>query len=249
MAGQECDGHPMLPLAAGHRAVAGRRGRACRLALLALSPDGVWVAFPLYFLQLRLLPRRAGWVAVAATAAAAIAGFAAHQHSFSLAMAIGPALGAAVAVAVVWGYQALSRESEHRRQLIEELTTTRADLAAAQHTAGALAEATAWPARSTTPSPRASPASSCCCAPPDELFPTHRGTPPATSSRHARRGAGGGHHRGSRGLPADRRGRPCPVARWDSHRRAGEVAGAGLLRFAGSCGLSASGKGPCAWGA
>lgn len=55
-------------------------------------------------------------------------------------MAIGPALGAAVAVAVVWGYQALYRESERRRRLIEELTAARADLAAAQHTAGVLAE-------------------------------------------------------------------------------------------------------------
>jgi signal transduction histidine kinase len=45
-----------------------------------------------------------------------------------------------VAIAVVWGYQALYRESEHRRKLIEELTATRADLAAAQHTAGVLAE-------------------------------------------------------------------------------------------------------------
>ena len=113
---------------------------ACWLVLLALSPDAVWVAFPLYFLQVHLLPRRAGLVGVAATAAAAIAGFAAHQHSFSPAMALGPALGAAVAVAVVWGYQALYRESEHRRQLIEELTATRADLAAAQHAAGVLAE-------------------------------------------------------------------------------------------------------------
>ncbi|TDT40125.1 signal transduction histidine kinase [Streptomyces sp. BK208] len=113
---------------------------ACWLVLLALSPDAVWVAFPLYFLQLHLLSRRAGLVAVAATAGAAIAGFAAHQHSFSLAIAIGPALGAAVVVAVVWGYQALYRESEHRRRLIEELTATRADLAAAQHTAGVLAE-------------------------------------------------------------------------------------------------------------
>ncbi|SHG74427.1 sensor histidine kinase [Streptoalloteichus hindustanus] len=112
----------------------------CWLALLALSPDAVWVAFPLYFLQLHLLSRRVGLAAVAATAAAAIAGFAAHQHSFGPAMAIGPALGAAVAVAVVWGYQALYRESEHRRGLIEELTATRADLAAAQHTAGVLAE-------------------------------------------------------------------------------------------------------------
>ncbi|WP_159769129.1 sensor histidine kinase [Streptomyces sp. HM190] len=113
---------------------------ACWLVLLALTPDAVWVAFPLYFLQLHLLPRRAGGAAVTATAAAAVAGFAAHQHSFSPAMAIGPALGAAVAVAVVWGYQALYRESERRRRLIEELTATRADLAAAQHTAGVLAE-------------------------------------------------------------------------------------------------------------
>ncbi|WP_328825870.1 sensor histidine kinase [Streptomyces sp. NBC_00252] len=113
---------------------------ACWLVLLALSPDAVWVAFPLYFLQLHLLPRRAGLAVVAATTAAAIAGFAAHQGSFHPAMAIGPALGAAVAVAVVWGYQALYRESEHRRRLIQELTATRADLAAAQHTAGVLAE-------------------------------------------------------------------------------------------------------------
>ncbi|MEU1200445.1 sensor histidine kinase [Streptomyces sp. NPDC005813] len=110
------------------------------LVLLALSADAVWVAFPLYFLQLHLLPRRAGLVAVVATAVAAIAGFAAHQDAFSPAMAIGPALGAAVAVAVVWGYQALYRESEQRRRLIQELTATRADLAAVQHTAGVLAE-------------------------------------------------------------------------------------------------------------
>ncbi|MFJ6663024.1 MULTISPECIES: sensor histidine kinase [unclassified Streptomyces] len=110
------------------------------LVLLALSSDAVWLAFPLYFLQLHLLPRRAGLAAVAATAAAAIAGFAAHQGSFGAAMAIGPALGAAVAVAVVRGYQALYRESERRRRLIEELTATRADLDRVQHTAGVLAE-------------------------------------------------------------------------------------------------------------
>jgi signal transduction histidine kinase len=110
------------------------------LVLLALTPDAVWVAFPLYFLQLHLLPRRTGLAAVIATAVAAVTAFAAHTGSFSPAMAIGPALGAAVAVAVVWGYQALYRESEQRRQLIEELTATRADLAEAQHAAGVLAE-------------------------------------------------------------------------------------------------------------
>lgn len=110
------------------------------LVLLVFSPDAVWVAFPLYFLQLHLLPRRSGILVVGATTLAAIVGFAVHQESFSPAMVIGPALGAAVAVAVVWGYQALYRESDRRRQLIEELTATRADLAAAQHTAGVLAE-------------------------------------------------------------------------------------------------------------
>ncbi|MFI2410550.1 sensor histidine kinase [Streptomyces sp. NPDC018947] len=134
---------PLLP-----RVRASRRAAAWWLAavgavwlvLLALSPDAVWVAFPLYFLQLHLLPRRTGLAAVIATAAAAVTGFAAHQAAFSPAMAIGPALGAAVAVAVVWGYEALYRESERRRELIEELTATRADLAEAQHTAGVLAE-------------------------------------------------------------------------------------------------------------
>lgn len=140
---------------------------ACWLVLMALSGDGVWVAFPLYFLQLHLLPRRAGLAAVAATAVAAVAGFAAHQGSFSPAMAIGPALGAAVAVAVVWGYQALYRESEQRRRLIEELTATRADLAAAQHAAGVLDERE-----------RLAREIHAC--------PGHRRTPPATWTRHGR---------------------------------------------------------------
>ncbi len=110
------------------------------LGLLAVSPDGIWLAFPLFFLQLHLLPRRAGLLAVIATTAAGVAGFARHQSAPGFAVVIGPTLGAAVAVAVVWGYQSLYRQSEERRRLIEQLTATRADLAQAQHTAGALAE-------------------------------------------------------------------------------------------------------------
>lgn len=127
---------------------ASRRGAALWLAavgavwlvLLALSAEGVWLAFPLYFVQLHLLSRRAGLVAVTGTAVAAVAAFSAHRGTVTAAVVIGPALGAAVAVAVVWGYQALYRESERRRRLIEELTATRADLADAQRTAGMLQE-------------------------------------------------------------------------------------------------------------
>ncbi|MBP0453340.1 sensor histidine kinase [Kitasatospora sp. RG8] len=125
-----------------------RRAAALWLALLGVTwvgvlvatQDGVWLAFPLYFLELHLLGRRGGLVAVALTAAAAITAWSWHQHAFSLAAAIGPALGAAVATATVLGYQALYRESEERRRLIDELTAARADAAAAHHAAGVLAE-------------------------------------------------------------------------------------------------------------
>ncbi|MEU5717979.1 sensor histidine kinase [Streptomyces sp. NPDC020403] len=110
------------------------------LALLAVSPDALWVAFPLYFLQLHLLPVRWGLPAVVVTAAAAIAGFLLHGQEVTPGTFIGPLLGAAVAVATVLGYDALFRESERRRELIDELVSTRAELADAERTAGTLAE-------------------------------------------------------------------------------------------------------------
>ncbi|MFJ8616330.1 sensor histidine kinase [Streptomyces clavifer] len=110
------------------------------LALLALSPDALWVAFPLYFLQLHLLPVRWGLAAVAVTAAGAITGFLLHDQEIGPGTFIGPLLGAAVAVATVLGYDALFRESERRRELIEELVSTRAELAEAERDAGTLAE-------------------------------------------------------------------------------------------------------------
>ncbi|MEV0118388.1 sensor histidine kinase [Streptomyces sp. NPDC050844] len=115
----------------------------CWVVLLALSPDGLWAAFPLYFLQLHLLPVRWALSAVALTAAAAIASYLLHSSPaspVSPGIFIGPPLGAAVAVATVLGYQALYRESERRRELIDELMATRAELAAAERTAGTLAE-------------------------------------------------------------------------------------------------------------
>ncbi|WP_327265168.1 sensor histidine kinase [Streptomyces sp. NBC_01232] len=109
-------------------------------ALLVVSPDGLWIAFPLYFLELHLLRLRWGVAAVALTACAAIGGFLAHSSAVTPGAFLGPLLGGAVAVATVLGYQALYRESERRRELIEELITTRAELAAAERSAGILAE-------------------------------------------------------------------------------------------------------------
>ncbi|MFE7136191.1 sensor histidine kinase [Streptomyces sp. NPDC057644] len=108
--------------------------------LLVLSPDALWVAFPLYFLQLHFLPMRWALPAVVVTAAAAITSFVVHRQAIEPGAFIGPLIGAAVAVATVLGYDALFRESERRRELIVELVATRADLAEAERTAGTLAE-------------------------------------------------------------------------------------------------------------
>jgi signal transduction histidine kinase len=110
------------------------------LALLVLTADAVWLAFPLFFLYLHLLPLGAGLAAVGTATGAAVAGFAWHQGGLGAGSVLGPVLGAAVAVATVLGYQSLFRESERRRQLIDELTAARVDLARAEHTAGVLAE-------------------------------------------------------------------------------------------------------------
>ncbi|TDE99185.1 sensor histidine kinase [Occultella glacieicola] len=110
------------------------------LVLLWLTPDAIWLAFAWFFLLLHLLSWRTGLVLVALTAVAAVAGFAWHQPAFTPAMAIGPFLGAAVAVAVVWGFGQLSAESERRRALIAELLQTRAELAVAEREQGVLAE-------------------------------------------------------------------------------------------------------------
>ncbi|MET9675104.1 sensor histidine kinase [Streptomyces sp. NPDC006482] len=110
------------------------------LGLLWLTPEALWVAFPLYFLQLHLLPTRWSLPAVALTAGAAILSYVGHGAPLNPGVFIGPLLGGAVAVATVLGYQALYRESERRRRLIEELIETRAELAAAERHAGTLAE-------------------------------------------------------------------------------------------------------------
>ncbi|WP_435973323.1 sensor histidine kinase [Streptomyces sp. Qhu_M48] len=110
------------------------------IVMLCLTPEALWVAFPLYFVQLHLLPTRWSLPVVASTALAAILSYVGHGAALNPGVFIGPLLGAAVAVATVLGYQALYRESERRRRLIEELITTRAELAAAERHAGTLAE-------------------------------------------------------------------------------------------------------------
>ncbi|WP_051266340.1 sensor histidine kinase [Nakamurella lactea] len=110
------------------------------LGLLIVTPDAIWLAFPWFFLLMHLLPLWPGLVSVAVVAGLAIGGFAWHQVSFTVGMVIGPVIGAAVAVAAVLAFQALHAESERRRELIAELESTRAELAAAERQSGVLGE-------------------------------------------------------------------------------------------------------------
>ncbi|MFJ8739861.1 sensor histidine kinase [Embleya sp. NPDC127516] len=108
--------------------------------LYALTAEGIWFAFPLFFLVPHLLPVRVALPVVAGLTVVAIAGYAAHRGAVTTGMLLGPVLGAAVAVATVLGYQALHRESEERRRLVEDVVAARASLAAAERHAGVLAE-------------------------------------------------------------------------------------------------------------
>ncbi|TDD91819.1 sensor histidine kinase [Actinomadura darangshiensis] len=108
---------------------------------LALSsPDFVWLAFPLFFLYLHLLPLRAALPGVVLLTAAAIGGVAWHGGGLTVAEVLGPTIGASVATLMALAYQALYRESEERRLLIEDLVRTREKLVEVESEAARLTE-------------------------------------------------------------------------------------------------------------
>lgn len=110
--------------------------------LLAGSPDFAWLAFPLFFLHLHLLPRRIALLTIALMTAAVIAAqwAASGMPVPHLAVVLGPLFGAAFSVVAGLAYLALYREAENQRRAADELRRTRAELAASQHEAGVLAE-------------------------------------------------------------------------------------------------------------
>ncbi|MFD5559873.1 sensor histidine kinase [Kitasatospora griseola] len=103
-------------------------------------PEFSYLAFPLYFVCLHVLPVRWALPAVAGLTAAVIAAQATTPGGLTTAKVIGPLAGAAVALLTAYGYAALYRESRARQQLIDDLVRTRGELAASQREAGRLAE-------------------------------------------------------------------------------------------------------------
>ncbi|MET3719439.1 sensor histidine kinase [Arthrobacter sp. UYEF21] len=110
--------------------------------LLAGSAEFSWVAFPLFFLHLHVLPRRFALVTIAVMTTAVVASqwVASGLSAPTLPMVLGPALGAGFAVVTGLAYRALYLEGEAQRLAADELRRTRAELARTQHEAGVVAE-------------------------------------------------------------------------------------------------------------
>lgn len=109
------------------------------VALVFLTPDGAFLVFPLFFLQLHLL--RARWAVPAIAVSTAVTVVALAMHSgWNVGGVIGPVIGATAAVVIGLGYRALYRETQQRQQLIDELLNTRTQLAEREHEAGTLEE-------------------------------------------------------------------------------------------------------------
>lgn len=109
------------------------------LALIALTPDAGFLVFPLFFLQLHLLPPRWGIAAVLLSTMLTIIALALH-NGWTIGGVLGPIIGAIVAVVIGLGYRALYREAEERRKLIDDLIRTRQELAARERESGVLEE-------------------------------------------------------------------------------------------------------------
>lgn len=103
------------------------------VGLLWLTASALWVSFPLMFLAMHVLGPRWGVAAVACITAISIAPAFVGSHTWgTIGAMLGPIVGAAVAVAVVLGLEALARETHTRQLLLDELSEARGYLAEAE---------------------------------------------------------------------------------------------------------------------
>jgi len=109
------------------------------IGLAFLAPSFSWVAVPLAFLVLRVLPFVAATVVLALMVVTVITCWARMRGFLDPTLVAGPVC---IAVLAVVAYRSLEREAQRRQELLDELEAAQGDLAAAQHRAGALAERT-----------------------------------------------------------------------------------------------------------
>lgn len=119
------------------------------LAMLVVSAEFVWLAFPLLLLAGHLLRIWPSVIFAVPVLAAAIAAPILHDVSISFAHIAGPLLGGGFALAISLGYDALVRDAVERERLItslvraqEEMSSLQEELAHSQREAGAIHERT-----------------------------------------------------------------------------------------------------------
>lgn len=107
------------------------------VVLVALSPEFVWLEFPLVMIACFVLP---AWWGIAVTL-----GLLAYTLTITVPQSgigglIGPTIGTILAIGIVHAYQALRAEAEHFRQVAADLQAAQLELAAAEHAAGVAEE-------------------------------------------------------------------------------------------------------------
>lgn len=106
-------------------------------ALVLLAPSFSWVAVPLSFVALRVLPFVAAGAVIAAMVATVVTAWVRMAGRLDPTIVAGPVC---IALLAVVAYRTLERAGSVRQQLVEELSDVHSDLAEAQHRAGALSE-------------------------------------------------------------------------------------------------------------
>ena len=151
------------------------------LLMLPVNDVSIYLILSLFFVYLAVFN---DWRGVAAVVAATLMSILIQiPDGLTFGGVVGPAISALVVVAIHVAYRKLWQVSRERSELIEELMATRNELAETQHAAGIVAERERIAhTRSTTPSPRACPASRCCCTPPSATW-----RPPGSTRRPRRR--------------------------------------------------------------
>lgn len=105
---------------------------------MVVSPVSIYLLFPLFFLYLRVMDDVRGVVAVLAAMAASV--FTQAPDGLTVGGVMGPAVSAAVVLAIHYAFRTLVRISREREELIDQLLATRAQLAETERAAGVAEE-------------------------------------------------------------------------------------------------------------
>ncbi|AKN78095.1 sensor histidine kinase [Corynebacterium ulcerans] len=105
--------------------------------MLPIVPVSVYMVFPLFFLYLRVLPDIRGIIAVVGATIIAIFS---QMPDLTLGAVMGPLVSALVVIAIHFAFEAIWKGARERDLLIQELISTRSQLAETERAAGVAAE-------------------------------------------------------------------------------------------------------------